>query len=62
MIGKFDIHITGHKDYLYWSTSFEDGSQFGDASVEYVNQVAVELARAIEKLQELTPQKTADKA
>ena len=62
MVGKFDIHITGYTDHLFWSTSFENGSQLGDTGIEYVNQVAIELAKALEKLQKLIPAKTDDKA
>ena len=61
MAGNFNIHIQVRDDYLYWSTSFENGSQLEEANVDYINNITIELAKALEKLQKLTPQKTAGK-
>ena len=61
MAGNFNIHIQVRDDYLFWSTSFENGSQLEEANVDYINNITIELAKALEKLQKLTPQKTADK-
>ena len=62
MAGNFNIHIQVRDDYLYWSTSFENGSQLEEANVDYINNITIELAKALEKLQKLTPPKTDDKA
>ena len=62
MAGKFDIHIQGYDDYLFWSTSFENGIQLENASVKYINNITIELAKALEKLQQLNLRKTDDKA
>ena len=62
MAGNFNIHIQVRDDYLYWSTSFENGSQLEEANVDYINNITIELAKALEKLQKLIPAKTDDKA
>ena len=59
----FDIHINGdHDGYLHWSTSFNDDNQQSDADVAYINSVALELAKALKKLQALNPRKMSDTA